>query len=102
MLESNPSAIQGLRFDGRAREKLHPPQTLVKHQTGKHKAKNSMPKLRFGEHSRPRDFLTHLTLDNDFKGAVDKAIADGVGSGFVGYPSMPALCVKLRAYDQGT
>ena len=76
MLESNLSAMQGLRGNGRALLDWHPPFAIEIRYLGKHKAINSMPKLRFGEHGILRDFLAHLALNYDFMGSVDEPVAD--------------------------
>ena len=67
MLESNLSAMQGLRVDGRVLRESAPAVSLEIHRPGKHKAINSMPKLCFGGQELPCEFLSHLALDNDFE-----------------------------------
>ena len=47
MLESNLSAMQGLRVDGRVLRESAPALSLEIHRHGKHKAINSIPKLFF-------------------------------------------------------
>ena len=83
MLESNLSAIQGLRSEGRARDNLHPPQLQILLHSGKLKAKNSMPKLRFGGHALLREFLAHLALYDNLVRTVDEPDTNRIGGDFV-------------------
>ena len=76
MLESNPSVIQGLRSEGRARDILHPPQTQILLHSGKLKALNSMPKLCFGGQELLSNLFAHLTLDDNFVRTVDEPVTD--------------------------
>ena len=76
MLESNLSAVQGLQVDGRAMQKLAPAFQLFRHQLGKDKAINSMPKLCFGGKSLSRNIFTHLAANNNLMRTVDEPVAD--------------------------
>ena len=76
MLESNQSAMQGLRDDGRVLRKSAPARALELHRPGKHKAENSMPKLCFGKYCPHSDFPAHFTLNDDFERAIDKPVTN--------------------------